>query len=237
MRKYRKSFRRFRKKFKRTFGRRKFNRRGGRGHLKITSTKLGTILPDRMFFKTYYDFAQVIPGASFPLLNAWNAQQFKGNSLLNPNATSGGGSYTLVGTIQRLYNFYHVTATKITLEIQAMDTTSATQVALWPTQSQTEAATDAADQEFVKLAMVPSNGNGKVRVKNYMTSDKMFGLKTTNENDYTGGFNPLSNPTALFFWQLSYRNIPGSVNATLGIQVSGRMKVYAIARERITSLP
>lgn len=108
---------------KTNYRKKKFTRRRNKG-LTSVRVKRNQIVPDRYFTKLKYQFRQVsVPLNSTTALNA--SVVVRGNSLFDPEYSSGGGQPIGFDHLKTLYHYYRVHASKVKTRIYNNTSTSA----------------------------------------------------------------------------------------------------------------
>lgn len=197
------------------------------GHLRLTQKRLNsTAIPDSMFVKLkYYDQQSTAGNSTDPYQAA-----FRGNSIYDPEAATGGD--TVVGYPEWLgfYNEYSVKASKITVTAHNLSTSFDDVLAVFPTPLQEyNASMDAPlrepqSQPRVKTKTVYMKGSTREiqTISYYMTTSKAFQRPLSNlGTDVNGSFG--ANPAAQWYWNLQWNltdNVVGHSPASFEIKIT-----------------
>lgn len=198
-----------------------------------------TGVPDVLRTKLKYCDQYLIQSATF----AFGAQIMSGNSVYDPDVSGVGHQPMGYDQWSQFYKKYRVYASSIRVQFYSDQTAAAGLTNVWilPTPEEPSAVTygiaSLSENPYAKTgALVPYVGKGTVLLKNYMTTNKMYGEKLINENEYeglTGNLGTGSDPINKWFWSVGGETVTGDV---LKIRATVTMTYYVEFFDRV-SLP
>lgn len=199
MPKYKKRARRSKFRGRRSYGKRRRSNRGS--HIK--TRKLGGLLVSdrstiKLKWRTFYTTA-LVGGAYTYFFNA--------NSVYDPDPT-GGSPVPPTGfiTYMTLYRHFYVAGCKIMAKIANTSTTDSLMFGIYPATNPLSTADLATKvpSEYpyctTKLMGPLASSRSNAVVKKYMSTKKIYGLKTSSESDFQGTTS--TSPDHLWYWNL-----------------------------------
>lgn len=198
------------------YGRRRYN---GRTRIYRTRNKLPTGVPDRMSLKLKYETIINMTSAGSTAV-----QVFRGNSLFDPDYTGVGTQPLGYDQWSNFYERYKVNASKMMISFSATSDSNIAATLLLnltpnggtsntpDTRAYYEWGTTAYNRN--KLVGLMSGGSPIVYMKNYVSTQKIWGEKTTSD-EYSALIT--SNPARVWFWVFQVDAMSGGGAATTGL--------------------
>lgn len=231
-RRYPRTFRRYRRPFaKRRRVVRRFSRRG----MRLYRRPVEHILERSKFVKLkYFDYWALASGAG----PTFAVQQFRGNSIFDPDYSGVGGQPTGYTQLNALYNHYKVFAARIT--IRALSLTSNVTLMLgvvplvsaWTPASGTEVQQvlgEGMRSRYVILDPANSAASAKPQgwVKCYKTTRQMLGASESKDRDTAALMT--TNPVSQWLWNVVLCDITGaqsSLSVAMAVKITYYLRVY-----------
>jgi len=204
-------------------------KRGGRGRRKSQYPDTqGTVAIERSPFTAdhtmvtliYTAYAQVAPGQETL------TYVYSGNSIFDPEVTSGGERPVGYNEWSDFYSKYRVVGSSISVTLQAL---SAMGLCVYPAIFNGNAASyaDAVSQQYAKYVMVGgSSGFNVKRIFHKMGTSKIFGQKIRQDDLYTANFG--ANPSAAWYWNLYFdTGVSGTeISATITVRIAYHTELF-----------
>lgn len=187
---------------------------------RVTNVRQG--IPDAMFAVLKY--SQSFAPSSSGAVN----QQFRGNSLFDPDLTGTGHQPLFFDQYATLYRRYMVYSCAITATISNQDTVPI-HVALIPTSESSVSLTTAgvtSEKPYVRWVQVgPNSGTSSRTVSNRMSTRKMRGGA---QMDDSFGATTSENPSRQWFWNLvTNPQFSGTYNCQINVILTYRCRFYS----------
>lgn len=164
----------------------------------------------------------------------------RGNSIFNPDVL-GTSTYpahqpTTYDQWVTFYASYYVAASKINVRYIREDSLlPSVKLQVWPDRDPAAGLLTnpiMEEQPHVKYRLVAQKPvrSCEGRIKNYMTTSKMFGLKTQFEDDYSATY--LNNPFQMWYWIIRMKDDLGSTGATT-MHIGITMTYYVMWKDKV----
>lgn len=192
---------------------------------KLTLRGNGLIMPDRYFVKLKYTLINLSFGGASLVSN-----DLFGNSLYDPEVAIGGSQPTGYQQLINFYERYKVHGSKVKVQPIVASGSSANAVVRWyllPSASSTIPTdyANAVNQPYTrKLITGTRDGKNTGVMKQYMSTKKMFGLATLNDEDYGAVVN--GNPALLWYWQTVANIYNGTGTIETGVYADIEITYY-----------
>lgn len=199
--------------------------------------------PDSMFVKLRYHTQNQLSG-----LYTYNNQNFRGNSVFDPDETYVGHQPTGFDQYAALFNKYIIYGSKITVKyIQNRSATSYNFYIIPAPVAGTpgwlgSVGTDPLEQPYAKGRLIAANGvannDASGVMKHYMSTKKMFGIKGELSEEFYAS-TTATNPTRVWSWIL-YQTVFGfndslaPAAATLDMYYDIKITYYCKFFDRVT---
>lgn len=202
---------------KRTY-RKKRMRRGQKMDVasKLVLRSPGQICADRMFVKMIYT-----QNLNFAAISQTQSYVFRGNSIFDPDYTGTGQQPTGYDQLATLYTRYRVHGSKMKAEFVTVSSTVPTQYVIVPTSNPLVYATPVMSRLPYARRRIAATSAGQPlsTLKTYMSTKKIFGLKTLGaETDYSAATG--SNPAFDWYWHVSADSIDGASSIAFQAQIT-----------------
>lgn len=190
------------------------------------------LVPDTMFIKFRYSCNK-----AFTSTNA-GGFAFNANGPYDIDNAAGGNQPPLFDDMSGLYRRYQVQGCKIKARFINQSAAGAATVYIIPTINSADAGTysntstyQIRDQQYAKSFMLgPAGGaSSTCTLKEYMSTDKMFGRQTMNDLNYSSTFS--NNPAFIWYWCVGAYDYT-SVDTPLNIVVELEFTLYTRCSER-----
>lgn len=192
-RKRKRFFRKFRKQFRR-----------GRKVGKLSRTKFrGTGVPDCLFVKLRYQ-ETFTPS----VITAFDVNQWRGNSLFDPNFTGTGAQPNYFDNYAGIYAAYTVYGSKIRVRAISSSVTTGILLTVVPERVTSISAFSYDSQcglPYAKSAICGTIEAQRITLKSYMATNKIYGLPKSSITANNEEFGALvgANPLAQWFWTVT----------------------------------
>ncbi len=171
--------------------------------------------PDTVYVKLkFFDSALFTdnPGVSI-------GRRYRGNSVFDPALSSTNSQPAGFDQWASMYTHYEVLGSSIKCNLVNLSASPARTLLLPHLQSTSPSSADGAEQNYARTYVLSSvNGGGKIIMKNYMRTKKMFGRTTASVNFAA---QVTANPAKEWFWQIRLTNLDGSI----GIDIDGNIEI------------
>jgi len=182
----------------------------------IVNVRGPLLCPDILRVKLTYSDLINPTGAIFDI------RYYAGNDIYDPDVSGVGESVQGFAQWGSFYNVFRVYASSISIEAVATSTANPAIIGVFPNAQLASVVTfdleDAIGTAYSKY-MIMGRADSQPRgfVKNFMTTKKMFGLKSVNQEEDFAGTTPgvsATSPTSRWTWALYWGSIADGTNAT-----------------------
>lgn len=217
-----KKYGRIRKRYRRTgrFLRKRYRRaKGGR----IKTRKGGMLVSDR--FKVKLKYSLLISGNTDA--SGDYTYVFSGNSAYDPDVSGVGFQPTGWDQYSALYRFYYVSGSKLRFQVINQSTTDVIKVGCFPATQQLSsgdlATMDPAEWPYSRWALLgPTSSSRSVKdIKSYMSTKKVYGYRTSTNPNFISAIS--ANPTNQWYWNIWVTTLVGT---SPGFTLSCTMTYY-----------
>lgn len=179
----------------------------------------------KLNYQDYYTYN--VPGGI-------SIQQYRGNSVYDPDATGVGGQPTMFDQLAGLYNKYIVYASKIHVRVINTDNVPV-RVVLIPTLNGTTFSSVGAAIDFpsskYRLLSPSGSGGDKCSIVHYAKSANISNIKDIMDESSDLGAAVTNNPSKPWYWQLYFQNDDGgNLVLTYQVKITYYVKFYEPVR-------
>lgn len=175
---------------------------------KVTLHK-GRVIPDRYLCKLKY--TQVLDMT--PAAAATEFWVFRGNSCYDPDQSGAGAQPSGFDQLMGLYQKILVRGSKIVMRNMATSGSHVPcKVAIYPSNDSTTplAIDSAAAASFSRVGITNGYGGKNLTLKNYMSTKRMFGVSSLNDEKHSYSHDNASNPTFPWYWHIRGDTLNGA---------------------------